>query len=1165
MGRRIGAEVLFALGFIVAGAAIGQAQVVNSEWNTGNGDWNVAANWFPSAAPDNGGGFTYNVQIGNRPVALGAQVDFVPVSGTSDTITSLTVSNNADLTTNGNQLNVLTATIIDGVGTTIRVDPHATPGTAALTSLDLNLNNGGGLTMAGGIVGVTRELEINAGSVLGGHGTVNVGDGDGVVEQAFENSALIQVQGNTAAPQTLTIHANGVDTIDLDGDSETGVVDVDNALANVNADTVTLVIDGPLADSFGGVAGAAIQIGQRDTLTFNDDFAIAGPAAITMNGGNAVATLNGPGNITSITGATFTITGAAVIENDMTFSGTANVITVNANSSLELGGDVAIPDASALVLSASTSQLVVTGATTINEAAGDFNWDGTGNNATTTVETTGHLSITVDQVDVGNDLFNGTINLNGNGDLTVNNTINSWQAAGEFNKNGAGTSSVNGDEFAVTADLNVNAGTLDVNADAIFGSTSDVVIASGATALMATTQIFNGADVTVNGTLSLGLASILEAPATLTGTGLFRFNSTSTVTANAVVNTTSFDWDGTGAGSLHTINDGVIFTINSTIWDADDAGDVDDPINLGGNGASIVVNNVPSWTMARTLTANTAGAGTATLGGTSRLIFSGALSILSVNGNTTANAPITFGSSATTIAAARILRLAGGDNNTNTNVMSGGTIGGAGTLAANDARELRGFGNIGATIDFDNTARLRADNGTLTISGAILDVGVIGTADADGVLNVTNAWNTNVAAGVALLGGTVQGGTITNDTAQGIQGFGTVTSRVINNTQLLSFNGGTLIFETAADDNDWDGAAGNGLLRASPGTTLDVRDSGPAFPFAGTVQVDAGARVFVNDPDNLPLGFALNFLPAADLNLNGGTYEAASSTDLAGTTTVAAGPESTIKVRNNTFLTFATGSTITLNGNLRLENNNINVEDLANFSGTGALKVVNGSHMVIDDQADVGVLLEMYGALRPGNSEGIGVANLTNYQQFPTGQLFVELRGTSLNQFDRLAATGVVIVDGYLNIDLDNMFAPVLGNTFNIITGANVTGQFDYYDIDNVAEMPAGLAFKINYLANAVQLEVVNKPIFSADFDDDGDVDLTDLNEYWKDAFNLNQLGDADGDNDSDGNDFLLWQRQLGSKPTAVAAGGAVPEPATGLMAVLVAAGMLAASRKRAA
>ena len=127
-------------------------------------------------------------------------------------------------------------------------------------------------------------------------------------------------------------------------------------------------------------------------------------------------------------------------------------------------------------------------------------------------------------------------------------------------------------------------------------------------------------------------------------------------------------------------------------------------------------------------------------------------------------------------------------------------------------------------------------------------------------------------------------------------------------------------------------------------------------------------------------------------------------------------------------------------------------------------------------------------------------------------------------------------------------FVPVLGKTFNIITGNTVTGTFDYVDVSG---MPAGLTFHINYLANAVQLQVVNKPIFSADFDDDGDVDATDL-AIWQGAFDLNQLGDADGDNDSDGADFMLWQQQFGSHP-AVGALATVPEP-TSLALLLIAA-----------
>jgi hypothetical protein len=138
-------------------------------------------------------------------------------------------------------------------------------------------------------------------------------------------------------------------------------------------------------------------------------------------------------------------------------------------------------------------------------------------------------------------------------------------------------------------------------------------------------------------------------------------------------------------------------------------------------------------------------------------------------------------------------------------------------------------------------------------------------------------------------------------------------------------------------------------------------------------------------------------------------------------------------------------------------------------------------------------------------------------------------------------------------------FVPMLGQTFNIITANTVTGEFDYADVSG---MPNGLTFHIEYLPNAVQLQVVSTPFYSADFDEDGDVDATDL-VIWDGAYDLNQLGDADGDNDSDGNDFLIWQRQVGSKP-AVAAGGAVPEPAMGgLLLVACAAVFPAVRRKR--
>jgi hypothetical protein len=78
------------------------------------------------------------------------------------------------------------------------------------------------------------------------------------------------------------------------------------------------------------------------------------------------------------------------------------------------------------------------------------------------------------------------------------------------------------------------------------------------------------------------------------------------------------------------------------------------------------------------------------------------------------------------------------------------------------------------------------------------------------------------------------------------------------------------------------------------------------------------------------------------------------------------------------------------------------------------------------------------------------------------------------------------------------------------------------------------------------------------DFDNDGDVDATDL-PLWKAAYQTTVAGDADGDLDSDGTDFLIWQQNLGIDLTpAVAAGASVPEPGSALLTALAAALLLA-------
>jgi hypothetical protein len=75
---------------------------------------------------------------------------------------------------------------------------------------------------------------------------------------------------------------------------------------------------------------------------------------------------------------------------------------------------------------------------------------------------------------------------------------------------------------------------------------------------------------------------------------------------------------------------------------------------------------------------------------------------------------------------------------------------------------------------------------------------------------------------------------------------------------------------------------------------------------------------------------------------------------------------------------------------------------------------------------------------------------------------------------------------------------------------------------------------------------------FTADFDNDGDVDGADLTT-WKAGFGTTgtatiDQGDANGDRAVDGADFLIWQRQLGSTSSAYVASARVPEPTASAM-----------------
>lgn len=1118
------------------------AQAAARTWIGGNVDWvdnGSTTNWNPADEPDSDDEAIFNTA---NSVNLGS----------ANSINGLTMSGGIDLFTNGFDLTVDGLVQLTGGGTNLFIGG----GASILNADDVTINSGGTVELTGGLLTLDEEsgtslLDINAGGTLAGHGTIAFADTPALATPLLINDGTLTALSRAAIifnpPPVGTLQINDSSLggrVDLDGASETGVV-------NINRNQ-TLDLNVPLTDNFNGT----MNLFQNSTIDSLSSWTLAGGTLNANNGfiDNPIPTPDVPAGTSFISGGAFTQSGGTinVVDADGTlqFNSVFNMSggTLINNGHLIFNNNATVTALANITMPTTSSSITVGAGRAVTISLNNFNLDG--NNALTnaiTVNAGGFLQIgTTDyDPDAVTNRYDGSITLNG-GDLllsitdpefVMDGTLNLSRVDSEIPSYSGVAIDIGNDSGVLDAELNISGiGISQIGAQIDFNSDAKVNVALGAVLQFVTSTTVNFD--TVNGVNN----------ASFTGAGQIQFNGAvnvnEAVTLNMVGGTVDLDGnDLTG----DVINIDAPLVINAATMASFGR------VNSGGGISTLDINNGAGtgvltvnlddpndeWTL------NFSGVMNLVNDNTEATLLAGSdvniIGIVNVTGDVRTTARVDIGSTGIVNinTSNEPLQLAGGTLFSDPNTIAGGTINGAGLLGADTSRVLRGFGTINTGIDFDGTASLLADNGTLTVNGAIVDVGTIGTFDVDGTLHVTNAWNNNVSTGVQLSGGVLSGGAITNDVTAGISGHGLVTARVVNNTQLFASIADSLIFQTAANDNDWDGTTNTGKIHAVL-ANIELRDNA-TFGFTGTVEASNSHTAYTN-------GFALDFNPGSSLQLSsGGTYESTNSTDIGGSVTIGGGAASTIKVAVNNFLTFEPTSDTMLTGNLRLDSNNARINALATFTGAGALIIPDGSHLIPDNSASINTLLVNEGTIRIAGFDAVGAATVKDYQQMQSGELFVELTGTLLNEFDRLAVTGQALLDGYLNIDIDGPFIPAMGNTFNILTASS--GVFGTFNQVDVSGMPAGLTFHLNYLANAVQLQVVSTPFFSADFDHDGDVDATDLS-IWQGAYGLNQLGDADGDNDTDGRDFLLWQRQFGSHPL-MAAATSVPEPTGGLLLIL--------------
>jgi arylsulfatase A-like enzyme len=152
--------------------------------------------------------------------------------------------------------------------------------------------------------------------------------------------------------------------------------------------------------------------------------------------------------------------------------------------------------------------------------------------------------------------------------------------------------------------------------------------------------------------------------------------------------------------------------------------------------------------------------------------------------------------------------------------------------------------------------------------------------------------------------------------------------------------------------------------------------------------------------------------------------------------------------------------------------------------------------------------------------------------------------------FDQLAVTGIVTLNGALQLSVANPAVFSLGDTFQIIAAAG--GRRGVFSSFTAPALPGNLTWALQYTSTGVIAGVVTPNTVGGPFD---------YLAQWRLSFGTNSDADLDGDGDTDGSDLLAWQR--GAFYATVPAFSAVPEPASAIGAIILAACALPACQRR--
>jgi len=149
------------------------------------------------------------------------------------------------------------------------------------------------------------------------------------------------------------------------------------------------------------------------------------------------------------------------------------------------------------------------------------------------------------------------------------------------------------------------------------------------------------------------------------------------------------------------------------------------------------------------------------------------------------------------------------------------------------------------------------------------------------------------------------------------------------------------------------------------------------------------------------------------------------------------------------------------------DNNRLTNLPAGNISGLGSL---GGSGFQLINQ----------GTLSPGGLFAWGALTIRgDLTQAAGATLRMKIAGTATSEYDRLVigSGGSAALNGKLSISFANIFTPAAGQSFQLISAADISGGFA--DIEITSPLPPGLDYTVTALAGGVTLNIVARPLVS--------------------------------------------------------------------------------------